>query len=72
MKYVIRHGLTKCNIEKKYNGRYDEDIIEEGINQAIKASHIVKNLDIDLIICSPMKRTKHTMELINVNNKIAK
>ncbi len=66
--YVIRHGLTKCNVEKKYNGRYDEDIIEEGINQAIKASHIVKDLNIDLIICSPMKRTKHTMELVNVNN----
>ena len=32
--YVLRHGLTKCNIEKKYNGRYDEDIIEKGINQA--------------------------------------
>ena len=66
--YVIRHGLTKCNVEEKYNGRYDEDIIEEGIQQAIKASHIVKDLDIDLIICSPMKRTKHTMELVNVNN----
>ncbi len=66
--YVIRHGLTKCNVEKKYNGRYDEDIIEEGINQAIKVSHIVKDLNIDLIICSPMKRTKHTMELVNANN----
>ena len=66
--YVIRHGLTKCNVENKYNGRYDEDIIEEGIQQAIKASHIVKDLDIDLIICSPMKRTKHTMKLVNVNN----
>ena len=21
--YVIRHGLTKCNVEKKYNGRYN-------------------------------------------------
>lgn len=60
--------LTKCNVEKKYNGRYDEDIIEEGINQAIKASQIVKKLDINLVICSPMKKTKHTMELVNVNN----
>jgi len=66
--YVIRHGLTNCNVERKYNGRYDEDINEEGINQAIRASQIVKDLDIDLIICSPMKRTKHTMELINVNH----
>jgi broad specificity phosphatase PhoE len=32
--YVIRHGQTKCNVEKKYNGRYDEDINEEGIKQA--------------------------------------
>ena len=66
--YVIRHGLTDCNIKKIYNGRYDEDINKDGIKQATEASKIVKNLNIDLIICSPMKRTKHTMELVNVNN----
>lgn len=66
--YVIRHGLTDCNIKKVYNGRYDEDINKDGIKQATEASKVVKNLNIDLIICSPMKRTKHTMELVNVNN----
>ena len=66
--YVIRHGLTNCNKENKYNCRYDEDINEIGVEQAIKASDDVRKLDIDLIICSPMKRTKHTMELVNVNN----
>lgn len=65
--YVIRHGKTKCNKENKYNGRYDEDINEEGIKQAIEASNFIKNLDIDLIFCSPMIRTKHTCALINVN-----
>ena len=35
--YVIRHGLTKCNVEKKYNGKLDEDINEVGIKQAQKA-----------------------------------
>lgn len=65
--YVIRHGQTNCNKERKYNCRYDEDINEVGIQQAIKASEEVKKLDIDIIICSPMKRTKHTMELVNVN-----
>ena len=65
--YVIRHGLTNCNKENKYNCRYDEDINEIGVEQAIKASDDVRKLDIDLIICSPMKRTKHTMELVNVN-----
>ena len=65
--YVIRHGRTDCNNQKKYNCRYDEDINDEGVEQAKKARDTVKELDIDLIICSPLKRTKHTMELINVN-----
>lgn len=65
--YVIRHGFTNCNKEHKYNGRFDEDINETGIEQAKEASQKIKNLPIDLIICSPMKRTRHTMEIINVN-----
>ena len=66
--YVIRHGLTKCNVEKKYNGKLDEDINEIGILQAKKAQKAIRNLDIDLIICSPLLRTKHTCDIINVNN----
>ena len=66
--YVIRHGRTKCNDENKYNGKLDEDINETGIKQAEEASKIVKELDIDLIICSPLLRTRHTCEIVNVNN----
>lgn len=65
--YVIRHGQTKCNEENKYNCRLDEDINEVGIKQAEEASKQVQNMNIDLIICSPMKRTKHTCDIINVN-----
>ena len=66
--YVIRHGRTNLNNMKKYNGQYDEDINDIGINQALAASKNVKNLAIDLIICSPLLRTKHTCDIINVNN----
>lgn len=65
--YVIRHGLTKCNIEKRYNGKLDEDINEVGIRQAMEASKQVKNLNIDLVICSPLLRTRHTCEIVNIN-----
>lgn len=65
--YVIRHGLTKCNIEKKYNGKLDEDINEVGIRQAMAASKQVKNLNIDLVICSPLLRTRHTCKIVNIN-----
>ena len=66
--YVIRHGQTRCNVENKYNCRLDEDINQTGIKQAEKAREVVKNLELDLIICSPMIRTKHTCNIINVNN----
>lgn len=65
--YVIRHGRTNCNDEHKYNGRLDEDINETGVKQAKEAREKVKALDIDLIICSPLVRTKHTCEIINEN-----
>ena len=66
--YVIRHGQTNMNLEERYNCRIDEDINENGIIQAKEASKKIANLNIDLIICSPMKRTRHTAKIINSNN----
>lgn len=66
--YVMRHGQTNCNVERRYNCRLDEDINAKGIEQAEIAREKIKDLDIDLIICSPMLRTRHTCEIINVNN----
>lgn len=66
--YVIRHGRTNCNDEGKYNGKLDEDINEVGIKQAVEASKQVKDLNIDLVICSPLLRTRHTCEIVNINN----
>lgn len=66
--YVMRHGKTKFNDEKKFNGKIDEDINEIGIKQAEEAREKVKNLEIDLIICSPLLRAKHTCDIINANN----
>ena len=66
--YIMRHGLTRMNKEKKLNGQIDEDILEEGIVDAEEARKIVKELPIDIIYCSPLLRAKHTCEIVNVNN----
>ena len=66
--YVVRHGETYANAEKIYNGIVDDNLNENGINQAKRLIYDVKKLDIDLIICSPMKRTVQTCEIINANN----
>lgn len=66
--YVIRHGRTNNNDLGLFNGRTDEDINDIGIEQAKKVRDTLRKINIDLIICSPMKRTKHTADIININN----
>ena len=65
--FVIRHGCTKMNKEHLYNGQIDEDLIEEGIEEAKKVQKTIKKLNLDIIFCSPLLRTKHTCDIINVN-----
>ena len=66
--YAMRHGFTRMNKEKLYNGQVDEDINEEGIEQAKAARETVKNMNFDVIYCSPLLRAKHTCEIVNCNN----
>jgi len=64
--YVVRHGQTDVNVK---SGFYDEslniDINEVGIKEAKEAAKICLDLNIGLIISSPMKRTVHTASIIN-------
>ena len=45
--YVIRHGRTDCNNQKKYNCRYDEDINEVFDNDFDMMMYDLYNIDID-------------------------
>lgn len=66
--YVMRHGRTDDNDRRILNGRNDEDINETGIAQATEAREVYEKLDIDLIICSPMLRTRHTADVVNTKH----
>lgn len=68
MLYIIRHGQTDLNKARCWNCQADEDINEEGIRQAEAAAEAVAALPLDLIICSPLIRTKHTCEIVNRNH----
>jgi len=67
--YVIRHGQTEKN-RNHIIADIEEDINETGIKQAIITGKELKKKDIDLIICSPSKRTKHTLKLLNLDSDI--
>ena len=66
--YVMRHGFTKMNKEHKFNGQTDDDLIDEGVKQAEEARETIKNMDFDVIYCSPLLRAKHTCKIVNANN----
>ena len=63
--YILRHGFTMLNKERKYNGQVDEDLLLEGIEQAKEAREELKDMDFDVIYCSPLLRTKHTCDIVN-------
>ena len=70
--YVIRHGQTDWNVAGKCQGKTDIELNNTGIEQAKKARQKIKDYNIDLIICSPLKRARKTAEIINevINCKI--
>jgi len=62
--YVVRHGKTDWNNKNLAQGRVDIPLNDEGRKEAEK---VLKNIDldkIDICFCSPMKRTKETVEII--------
>lgn len=66
--YAIRHGQTDINLEERINGLNDHDLNEEGIRQAVKARDEIEELELDEIICSPLLRTRHTADIVNVKD----
>lgn len=68
--YVMRHGLTDWNLNNKIQGQKDTELNEIGIQQAKDAREKFNSYNFDLIICSPLKRTKLTAEIINQDKKI--
>ena len=65
----LRHAETKLNEEGRFCGRIDIDITEEGRKQAEEMRKTFKDYHFDAIYCSPLKRTKQTLEAIFSNQK---
>ncbi len=63
--YVVRHGQTDYNKNFLYQGRTDIELNDTGIMQAGETAEKLKDIKIHKIICSPMKRTTKTAEIIN-------
>ena len=71
MIYFVRHGETDFNKKKIMQGHLDIELNEIGIMQAQKAKENLKDVKIDMIFCSPLKRAVKTAEIINENYNLS-
>ena len=62
--YVTRHGATLKNELGLIQGQTECDLSNKGIEEAEKLATTVKNIDIDVVISSPLKRAYETARII--------
>lgn len=62
---LVRHAETDCNNKGIFLGWIDESLNQNGILQAEKIAKRLKNINIDIIFSSDLKRAKETAEIIN-------
>ena len=62
--YIMRHGETAWNVEGRLQGQSDTELNENGVRLAKVTAEGLKNIPFDLGISSPLRRAKHTAELV--------
>ena len=62
--YIVRHGQTDYNVKNIIQGIINTKLNNNGIMQANNLKKKIDQLDIDLIICSPLLRAKQTASII--------
>jgi probable phosphoglycerate mutase len=64
--YLIRHGQTTWNVQKRTQGRLDSPLTDAGKAQADTTGQLLKRIaQVDAIIASPSGRARATAEIVN-------
>ncbi len=70
--YLVRHGLTDWNVERRLQGQVDVPLNEKGIKQAKEAAkRYFKGMSFSAIFSSDLLRAKRTAEIIALEKKMA-
>jgi len=67
---LARHGETEWNVEEVFRGRIDVELNENGVRQAELLAEYLKDLKIDAVCSSPLKRALKTAEMIASHHKL--
>jgi alpha-ribazole phosphatase len=62
--HLIRHALTKGNIEGRYIGQTDEELCQEGLNQLLVMKRDYNYPSADVVFTSSLKRCVQTAKIL--------
>lgn len=62
--YVVRHGETIWNEMRRVQGITDIPLTDKGRSEAKELQDLVKSLNIDIVISSPLSRAKETAKTL--------
>lgn len=64
--FLVRHGITDWNQEKRYLGHTDRPVIKNELHQLAEVKKEVEKHDFDSIFTSDLRRCKETLEYLNI------
>ncbi len=62
--YLMRHGRTALDMEKRSDGWLDLPLSDEGQRQLIESQQLLKQVPLTMIYTPDLKRTRETAELV--------
>ncbi|MFH1586488.1 MAG: histidine phosphatase family protein [Candidatus Diapherotrites archaeon] len=63
--FLVRHGETKMNLERRLLGKIDSPLVQEGLAHAERLGDYLKGKEIDLAFSSTLGRVVKTTEIIS-------
>jgi len=67
--YLVRHGQTEWNLDKRFQGSLDSPLTELGKEKARSLGDVLRRIKWDAIYASPLCRAHHTAEIIRGNGQ---
>jgi probable phosphoglycerate mutase len=64
MLYIMRHGKTDWNAQRRLQGRTDIPLNAEGRQMAEAARKAYQQIPFDICYCSPLRRARETAEIV--------
>ena len=68
--FLLRHGETTGDVEKRYGGDYDDSLSPKGKKQAVELAKKITEFEITKLFVSPKKRAIETGEIIGKELKL--